>query len=95
LAERQGHDQHYQNWGLVKGYGVYRFFQQYFSTNVEVRFICGRNWRKPLSQVTDKLYHLMLYQVHLIMREFKLTTLVIVESDIKHHNPNLKVNVKD
>ena len=46
-------------------------------------------WRKPeysekttdLSQVTDNLYHMMFYGVHLAWTGFQFTTLVVINTD--------------
>jgi hypothetical protein len=47
-----------------------------------VSFIGGgiqSTWRIP--PTTDKLYHIMLCRVHLVLAGFKLTTLVVIGTD--------------
>jgi hypothetical protein len=75
---------------LLRGGGYWLWYSMPTSTIFQL--YCGSpfNWRrKPeypekttnLSQVTDKLYHIMLYWLHITRAGFELTTLVVISTD--------------
>jgi hypothetical protein len=49
--------------------------------NASFNNISVLSWRSILSQDTDKLHHIMLYQVHLTWAGFKPTTLIVIDID--------------
>ena len=59
-------------------YGVQCHFQKYFSYIVAVEYPVKTT---NLSHITDKLYHIMLYRVHLTTSGVELTKLVVIGTD--------------
>ena len=76
----------YNLWIWIDGWRCLTSFSKVFQLYGDGQFYW---WRKPeypeksidLSQVIDKLYHIMLYRVHLAWAGFEITTLVLIGTD--------------
>ena len=71
--------------GIFNEYLVYSSPQQQFSDIVAAKFIGGgnpgENNRPVVSELTEKLQHIMLYRVTLVEAGFELTNLVVKSTD--------------
>jgi hypothetical protein len=65
-----------------KGCGILQHFRQYFSCIVVSFIVRKLEKTKDLQQVTDKLFHIMFYLIHLVQcTGLDLTTLVVTGMD--------------
>ena len=63
------------------GFGLWCFNATF--NNISVFVAVSFYWWREQEKTTDKLYHIILYRVHLNLAGFELTTLVVIGTDCK------------